>query len=145
MGAVRIGALDLYLDHAGPLTYEQHADALVMADVAAQAVLMLQAEAPPGTLSSEMERGANFHYVVHQAAGMIAAQLDVSVGQALIRLRAHALGQRSFTQGRGREGGGQEGALRWRCRGGRRIVRVPHTQRSYHGRGGHGPESQEQM
>jgi len=92
VGAVRIGALDLYRDHAGPLTYEQHADALVMADVAAQAVLMLQAEAPPGTLSSEMERGANFHYVVHQAAGMIAAQLDVSVGQALIRLRAHALG-----------------------------------------------------
>jgi ANTAR domain len=30
--------------------------------------------------------------VVHQASGMVSAQLEVSVGQALIRLRAHAYG-----------------------------------------------------
>jgi hypothetical protein len=29
---------------------------------------------------------------VHQAAGMVAAQLDVGVAQALIRLRAYAFG-----------------------------------------------------
>ena len=77
---------------AGPLTDEQHADALVMADVAAQAVLVLQAEAPPGQLAAELEAGADFQYVVHQASGMVAAQLEVSVGQALIRLRAYAFG-----------------------------------------------------
>jgi hypothetical protein len=91
-GAVRLGALNLYADRPGSLTDEQHADALVMADVAAEAVLMLQARAQPGVLAAELEAGANFQYVVHQAAGMVAAQLEVSVAQALIRLRAHAYG-----------------------------------------------------
>jgi len=63
-----------------------------MANVAAHAVLLLQAGAPPGRLAAELETGADFHYVVHQAAGMVAAQLGVSVGQALVRLRAHAFG-----------------------------------------------------
>jgi GAF domain-containing protein len=92
VGAVRLGALNLYCDQPGPLTDDQHADALVMADVAAQAVLVVQANAPPGKLAAELEAGAAFHYVVHQASGMVAAQLDVSVGQALIRLRAYAFG-----------------------------------------------------
>lgn len=90
VGAVRLGALNLYCDRPGPLSDDQHADALVMADVAAQAVLVLQANAPPGKLAAALEEGADFHYVVHQASGMVAAQLEVSVGQALIRLRAHA-------------------------------------------------------
>ena len=88
--AVRLGALNLYRDQPGPLTDDQHADALVLADVGAQAVLVLQANAPPGRLAAELEAGADFHYAVHQASGMITAQLDVSVGQALIRLRAYA-------------------------------------------------------
>ena len=46
----------------------------------------------PGQLAAELEAGADFQYVVHQASGMVAAQLDVSVGQALIRLRAYAFG-----------------------------------------------------
>ncbi len=91
-GAVRLGALNLYCERPGALTADQHADALVMADVAAQAVLVLQAGAPPGRLAAELEAGADFHYVVHQAAGMVAAQLGVSVGQALVRLRAYAFG-----------------------------------------------------
>jgi hypothetical protein len=92
VGAVRLGALNLYLDRPSPLTDEQHAGALVLADIAAHTVLMLQADAPPGTVSAELEAHADFQYVVHQASGMVAAQLDVSVGQALIRMRAHAFG-----------------------------------------------------
>jgi hypothetical protein len=92
IGAIRLGALNLYCDRPGPLTDEQHADALVMADVAAQAVLVLQANAPPGKLAAELEAGADFQYVVHQASGMVAAQLEVSVSQALVRLRAYAFG-----------------------------------------------------
>jgi hypothetical protein len=92
VGAVRLGALNLYRDRPGPLTDEQHADALVMADVAAQALLVLQADAPPGKLAAELEANADFQYVVHQASGMVSVQLEVSVGQALIRLRAYAFG-----------------------------------------------------
>jgi hypothetical protein len=92
VGAVRLGALNLCCGYVGPLSDEQHADALVMASVAAQAVLILQAHAPPGTLADELEIGADFHYVVHQASGMVAAQLGMSVGQSLVRLRAYAFG-----------------------------------------------------
>jgi hypothetical protein len=92
VGAVRLGALNLYRAHPGPLSDDQHADALVMAEVAAQAVLLMQANAPPGEIAAELEADADFRYVVHQASGMVAAQLGVSVGVALIRLRAYAFG-----------------------------------------------------
>jgi GAF domain-containing protein len=92
VGAIRLGALNLYRDRPGPLTPEQHADALVAADVATHAILALQADAPPGQLAAELEADSDFRYVVHQASGMVAAQLDISVGQALIRLRAYAFG-----------------------------------------------------
>jgi hypothetical protein len=92
VGAVRLGALNLYRDRPGPLTDDQHADALILTDVAAQALLVLQAGATPGKIAATLEVGANFQYVVHQASGMVAAQLDVGVGQALVRLRAHAFG-----------------------------------------------------
>lgn len=99
VGAVRLGALNLYREESGSLTDDQHADALVMADVAAHALLVLQAEAPIGQLAAELEAGADFHYVVHQASGMVAAQLDVSLAQALIRLRAFAFGnERELTE-----------------------------------------------
>lgn len=92
VGSVRLGALNLCRDRPGPLSDDQHADALVMAGIAAQAVLVLQTGAPPEELASELGAGADFHYVVHQASGMVAAQLKVSVGQALVRLRAYAFG-----------------------------------------------------
>lgn len=90
IGAVRVGAMNLHNDVPGSLTSDQYSDALVMADIAAEIVLLLQADAPPGVLARELEAGADFRYVVHQAAGMIAVQLGVPVGQALARLRAHA-------------------------------------------------------
>jgi hypothetical protein len=87
-----VGALNLYRDQPGPMSDDQYADALVLAGVAAQAVLALQAKASPGALSTALEEGANFRFVVHQASGMVAVQLGVSVGEALARLRAYAFG-----------------------------------------------------
>lgn len=92
VGGARLGAMNLYNTRPGALSDEQHANALVMADVASQMLLLLQANAAPETIADELAAGAEFHYLVHQAAGMVAAQLDVPVGQALIRLRAHAFG-----------------------------------------------------
>jgi hypothetical protein len=90
LGAARLGALNLYRDQPGPLTADQYADALVMASVAAEAVIGMQAHAPLGSLGAEFEAGSNFQFIVHQAAGMVSVQLGVSVTEALIRLRAHA-------------------------------------------------------
>jgi hypothetical protein len=90
VGSVRLGALDVYRARPGRLSDDQHADALVIADVAARALLVMQAQAPPGALAIELEAGADFRYVVHQASGMVAAQLNVGVGEALVALRAYA-------------------------------------------------------
>ena len=90
VGAIRLGALNLYRDRPGALGGAQHADALVMAGVAARAVLAMQANAPPGALGADLEAGSDFRFVVHQASGMVAAQLEVSVTEALVRLRAYA-------------------------------------------------------
>jgi len=90
IGAVHLGALGLYRDTEGMLTNEQHADALVVADVATRAVLALQANASPSEIATEIETGANLRFVVHQASGMVAIQLGVSLIEALIRLRASA-------------------------------------------------------
>ena len=90
VGAVRVGALNLYRDRSGPLSVDQHADTLVMAGVAARALLVMQAQAEPGALAPELEVGGDFRYAVHQATGMVAVQARCSVGEALVRLRAYA-------------------------------------------------------
>jgi hypothetical protein len=90
VGAARLGALNLYRDRPGDLTDDQHADALALADVAAEVILLLQARAPAGTLADELARSAELHLVVHQAAGMVAVQLGIGVADALVRLRAHS-------------------------------------------------------
>jgi len=90
VGPARVGALNLYRDRPGPLTPDQHADALVLADVAARAILVLQAEAPSGELAAELDGARDLRLVVHQATGMVSAQLDITVTDALLRLRAYA-------------------------------------------------------
>ena len=90
VGVVRLGSLNLYRDRPGPLTHEQLADALVMADLAARTVIAMQSVAAPGVVAQDLEASADFRFVVHQASGMVSAQLGVSVGEALIRIRAHA-------------------------------------------------------
>lgn len=90
IGVIRIGALDLYVDTPGGLRPQQFTDALVMADVVAHALLELQAGAEPGALSQGLQDGTNLRSVVHQASGMLSVQLDLSVGDALSRLRAYA-------------------------------------------------------
>jgi hypothetical protein len=90
VGAIRLGALDIYLDRPGDLSETQLADALVMADVITHEVLALQAGAPRGSLASELDDADRLRVAVHQASGMVAVQLDIPIGDALIRIRAFA-------------------------------------------------------
>ena len=90
IGEIRLGALNLYRDSPGALTAEQHANALAMADIVTRSILVMQANASPGQLALELEQGAELEVAVHQASGMVAAQLGVSVTQALILMQARA-------------------------------------------------------
>lgn len=92
VGPVKFGALNLYRDRPGPLRGGQHADCLVLADSVADSLIAMQAHAAPGQLATEFEAGADLELGVHRASGMVAAQLDTSVGKALLRMQAHAFG-----------------------------------------------------
>lgn len=89
-GAANIGALDVYLDHPGDLRPDQLTDAAVMAGVISSTVLALQAEAAPGELPGQLDTTTLARAIVHQASGMLSAQLDIDVSDALVRIRAHA-------------------------------------------------------
>ncbi len=90
IGAVRLGALSLYRDKRGALTYEQASDAYLMASVIGRAILAMQAGASGNALASELEREATFDFAIHQAAGIVAIQGFTDVGEALVLLRSHA-------------------------------------------------------
>ena len=86
---VCIGALDLYRDRSGELSDDEHADALIMTEIVAQAVLTMQAT-PWG--AAELTSQTDPRSAVHQAVGMVSVQLGVTVDEALVRLKAHAFG-----------------------------------------------------
>ena len=89
IGAVRIGARDLYRDETGGLDDDQLADALVFTDLAATALLdsPLDGEA---TWHEPSDWLSQADAVVYQASGMVKVQLDVPIDQALLRMRAYA-------------------------------------------------------
>ena len=90
LGAIHLGALDLHCDHAGALRLDQHNDALTVARVVTHALLDVQAAVPAGGLAPEFADAEILRVEVHQASGMLAAHLDISVADALVRLRAWA-------------------------------------------------------
>ena len=90
VGPGGIGTLDLCRDRPGMLSEEHLADALVTADIARDAVLY-QPYAPGGPGVAELLAAVGTdRIVIHQATGMIAAQLDDTIANALARLRAAA-------------------------------------------------------
>ena len=93
LGAIRIGVLTLYRDRPGELSADEFGDGLVLADVAVQLILGLQAGAPPDRLHELLAEQPAYWTEVHQATGMISAQLGVSLDDAFVRLRAHAFAE----------------------------------------------------
>lgn len=94
-GAALLGVLDVYRARPGSLTGDEIADGLVFADTALVMVLDARggvATGPDGIAGVAL---SSRRVQVHQAAGMVAAQLGVPVPDALatIRARAYSHGQ----------------------------------------------------
>ncbi|MEU3375515.1 ANTAR domain-containing protein [Streptomyces sp. NPDC006711] len=91
LGAIRLGVLSVVTSRPSSTVPEQrYADALALG--AALTGLLLEGDesgrAPSGTI---LEPPGELHQaVVHQATGMVSVQLDVSLSEALLRLRAFA-------------------------------------------------------
>ena len=89
VGGIRLGVLDLYRDHPGPLEEADLAEALHYADAATSILLHLQSLEPlhpGGPLIPVVESRAE----VHQATGVIAVEAGVSLSEAMALLRARA-------------------------------------------------------
>lgn len=90
MGAISLGTLLLYRREPGGLDSGRMSDVLVLARIATQSVLALQAQSPLGNLHPGLAAASPNRIVVHQATGMVAAQLGVGIGEAFVRLQGHA-------------------------------------------------------
>ncbi len=88
--ATCLGALDLSCVRPGPLSAQQRRDAKVMTDVVTQTLLAAHADAQGDGPVPCFDGARSLRYEVHQAAGMLAEQLDVRAADALVLLRAHA-------------------------------------------------------
>jgi hypothetical protein len=84
---INLGVLDLYRRAPGSLPPEQLRDAVAAVDIAALMLLGLRTD--PGETTVWDRSWAN-RVEIHQATGMVVAQLDVSATDAFARLRAYA-------------------------------------------------------
>jgi AmiR/NasT family two-component response regulator len=91
VGAIKLGVLVLYRDQPGVLGGDELSAALLVANLVTNQVLDLQAGAASESLAWGLEVD-DYRAVVHQATGMISAQLDCGISEALVRLRGHAFG-----------------------------------------------------
>jgi hypothetical protein len=88
-GAVNLGVLDLYRLQPGALDDAQLRDAIAAADAAALMMLGLRTDPDQGGVDW-LDHAVAHRAEIHQAAGMVSVQLDVTVAEALARMRAHA-------------------------------------------------------
>jgi GAF domain-containing protein len=90
VGGIRLGVLDLYRDKSGDLTDGELADALSFADAATSVLLSLQAYGDAGGAGGAAIPVLEDRAEVHQAAGMVSVQAGVSLGEAMVLVRARA-------------------------------------------------------
>jgi transcriptional regulator with GAF, ATPase, and Fis domain len=90
IGAIRLGVLYLTRHEAGALPDSGLGDIEGLAQLATTIVLEQQLESPDVVSVRNTEAGWSHRSVVHQATGMISAQLDIGLADALARLRGHA-------------------------------------------------------
>lgn len=99
MGAATVGVAGLYRTTAGVLTADAVREALSIARaVSLPAVRSALTSAARDDATASFDSSAGIRREVHQATGMISAQLDVSSSEAFARLRAYSLSaERSIT------------------------------------------------
>jgi hypothetical protein len=93
IGAIKVGVLDLYCEAGKPLSAAQFADALAIAELIT--AILLNADSGrkfPASLGPWWNQPPSAREV-HQATGMVMAQLDIDARAAYVRLQALAFAQ----------------------------------------------------
>jgi hypothetical protein len=89
VGSIRLGVLSFYGTTPGTIASEHLSDAHLVADLVTHLVIGLQSETRSESLAFALDL-SDYRAVVHQATGMISAQLDCGIEEALVRLRGRA-------------------------------------------------------
>lgn len=93
IGSIHIGVLTAYDHNATTFTDDTVRKALEIAKIATWQLLTQQTESELESLPLSPTETFSYRAVVHQATGMISAQLNCDIAEALVRLRAHAYAQ----------------------------------------------------
>lgn len=92
VGAIKVGVLDLYCGAGSPLGRSAFADAVAIAELLTAVLLGGDGDGGiPGTLGPWWNQPLSTREV-HQATGMVMAQLGVDARTAYVRLQAFAFG-----------------------------------------------------
>ncbi|MBA2323118.1 MAG: GAF and ANTAR domain-containing protein [Pseudonocardiales bacterium] len=94
-GVINLGVLDLYRIRPGGLSQQQWRDGLAATEIAAVMMLEIRTDPddPDGYDDSDapwLDPSLGSRAEIHQATGMVIAQLAITATEALARLRAHA-------------------------------------------------------
>jgi hypothetical protein len=92
LGAIRLGMLDLYRRRPGRLSNRELTDAAVLANLATVTVLE-QVRQDRAVDDRELARLAGPYQEVSIATGMGAAELEIGLDEALVRLRSRAFAE----------------------------------------------------
>lgn len=90
VGAVRLGALDIYRDVVGPLSVAALSQAVTFANIAVSVLLDGQAMTPGNEKVASVDDVLAYRAEVYQAQGMVMVDLGVTLAEAMARLRGHA-------------------------------------------------------
>jgi len=90
VGSLDIGAVDLYSNKQGVLTSSQVSNVMELAGLTAWQVLRRILTDGTQGIESEDATGVGSRREVHQATGMVLAQMNISASDAALLLRAHA-------------------------------------------------------
>lgn len=85
----RIGALNLYREHAGPFSSHDQFAGQILADIATTAILNAQATEQSSRLVQQLQRALDSRVVIEQAKGTLAERWGVDVSEAFDRLRRY--------------------------------------------------------
>ncbi|RDI51028.1 GAF and ANTAR domain-containing protein [Nocardia mexicana] len=94
LGAIRFGALDLYRDAPGRLDARTVSAGLHIADLITTQLVLARSAGDPAEAAAAAQwlEQPLASRAIHQAAGMVVAQLGIGVPDAYARLRAYAFG-----------------------------------------------------
>jgi hypothetical protein len=87
---IRLGVLTVYQRAPGALSGAQLEVCATLSIVLAETISAMSHPSPVGRSTAGIDDAVKFRAKAHQAAGMLATQLQISADLALVRIRAHA-------------------------------------------------------